>query len=81
AEPVDSESQPGSGSAPTVFLPTRAVRVDWEEHGAEELANRLRAGEPPVFVRVQDGSVFVDPRALLPGDEQRLLKAFALLAS
>ena len=80
ARPVDSESQPGSGSAPTVFLPSKAVRVEWAGHTADELATRLRAGEPPVFVRVQDGSVHLDPRALLPGDEDRLLQAFGSLA-
>ncbi len=79
ATPVDSESQPGSGSAPTVFLPTKAVRVTWDGHAADDLANQLRAGEPPVFVRVQDGAVHLDPRALLPGDEERLLQAFGAL--
>lgn len=80
ALPVDSESQPGSGSAPTVFLPTKAVRVTWAGHAADQLANELRAGEPPVFVRVQDGSVHLDPRALLAGDEERLIQAFHALA-
>ncbi|MGK0481934.1 MAG: L-seryl-tRNA(Ser) seleniumtransferase [Planctomycetota bacterium] len=77
AEVIDSESQPGSGSAPTVFLPTKAVRVRWAGHAADHLANRLRAGQPPVFVRIQDGAVHLDPRALLDGDEARLLEAFA----
>ena len=81
AKAVDSESQPGSGSAPTVFLPTKAVRVEWKGHTADDLATRLRAGEPPVFVRVSDDAVHLDPRALLPGDEERLLKAFGNLAS
>lgn len=81
AKAVDSESQPGSGSAPTVFLPTKAVRVEWSGHTADDLATRLRAGEPPVFVRVQDDAVHLDPRALLPGDEDRLMKAFGALAS
>ena len=31
----------------------------------EALAARLRAGEPPVFVRVHEGAVLVDPRTLL----------------
>ncbi|MEO1698110.1 MAG: L-seryl-tRNA(Sec) selenium transferase [Planctomycetota bacterium] len=86
AQAVESESQPGSGSAPTVFLPSAAVRVDWERGSAEALANALRAGEPPVFVRIQDDSVHLDPRALLPArtglaaDADRLLDAFRALA-
>lgn len=76
AEAVPEKSQPGSGSAPTVFLPTTAVRVVAEGRSAESLASDLRAGEPPVFVRIHEDAVLLDPRALLPGDEARLLAAF-----
>lgn len=80
ADVVDSESQPGSGSAPTVFLPSVAVRVRWDGGSADRLADVLRAGEPPVYVRIHDGCVLLDPRALLDGDEARLLSAFRALA-
>lgn len=80
ADVVDAESQPGSGSAPTVFLPSVAVRVTREGAGADALAAALRAGDPPVYVRIQDGRVHLDPRALLPGDEERLVAAFRGLA-
>jgi L-seryl-tRNA(Ser) seleniumtransferase len=78
---IDAESQPGSGSAPTVFLPTTAVRVKRSRTSAEALAAQLRAGDPPVFTRVQDDALLLDPRALLPGDEQRLVDAFRALAA
>ena len=83
---VESESQPGSGSAPTIFLPSAAVRVEREGLSAEALANALRAGDPPVFVRVQEGAVFLDPRTLLPArkvleaDRERLVAAFRALS-
>jgi len=76
AEAIPERSQPGSGSAPTIFLPTTAVRVRADGQSAETLATRLRAGEPPVFVRIHEDAVLLDPRALLPGDEARLLAAF-----
>lgn len=79
AAPVPERSQPGSGSAPTVFLPTTAVRVTADACSAEALAARLRAGEPPVFVRIHEDALLLDPRALLPGDEDRLLEAFRAL--
>ncbi len=79
AEAIPERSQPGSGSAPTVFLPTTAVRVSAEGRSAESLATSLRAGEPPVFVRIHEDAVLLDPRALLPGDEARLLAAFGAL--
>jgi CheY-like chemotaxis protein len=81
AATIDAESQPGSGSAPTVFLPTTAVRVKRSRTSAEALAAQLRAGDPPVFTRVQDDALLLDPRALLPGDEQRLVDAFRALAA
>lgn len=78
-EVVPSTSQPGSGSAPDVFLPTRAVRVRHASLGAAALARALRLGEPPVFARVEDDALLVDPRTLLEGDEARLVSAFGAL--
>jgi L-seryl-tRNA(Ser) seleniumtransferase len=75
AEVRASQSQPGSGSAPDVFLPTFAVRVVSAKLSEEELAARLRAGEPCVFARVQEGALLLDPRTLLEGDLERLVAA------
>ncbi|QDU66764.1 L-seryl-tRNA(Sec) selenium transferase [Engelhardtia mirabilis] len=79
AEVVGELSQPGSGSAPDVFLPTFCIRVVHEQHSAEALSRALRRGEPPVFARVHDDRVLLDPRTLLPGDDARLVQAFAIL--
>ena len=73
---VDEQSEPGSGSAPGVFLDTYAVRVTHASLSADELADQLRRADPPLFVRIKDGAVLLDPRTLLPGDEQRVLAAF-----
>jgi L-seryl-tRNA(Ser) seleniumtransferase len=73
------ESQPGSGSVPGVMLPTWVVRVRREAFSAEGLAAVLRRGEPPVFARIQDDAVVLDPRTLLPGDEEWLIRAFEAL--
>ncbi len=72
-------SQPGSGTAPTVFLPTFVVRVKRAGDSAALLARRLRIGTPPVFVRIQDDALLLDPRTLLDGDLERLVSAFANL--
>jgi L-seryl-tRNA(Ser) seleniumtransferase len=69
------QSQPGSGSAPGIFLPTFVVRLKHANHSAAKLAQRLRSAEPPVFTRVQDDAVLLDPRTLLDGDDERLLGA------
>jgi L-seryl-tRNA(Ser) seleniumtransferase len=80
-EVIADGSQPGSGSAPGILLPTFAVRVRHAEIAPDALAARLRANEPPVFVRVHEGAVLVDPRTLLADDEQDLLRAFQRLVA
>lgn len=79
AEVIAERSQPGSGTAPGVFLATFAVRVSREGDSAASLARRLRQGEPAVFARIQDDALLLDPRTLLDGDFERLVAAFAAL--
>ena len=69
-------SQMGSGSLPTQNLPTRLVAIRSESVESGKLASRLRRHTPPVFARVHDGQVLVDPRTLLDGEEQELVEAF-----
>lgn len=69
----ESGSQPGSGSAPGIELPTWVVRLDPRGRSAERLAAQLRAADPPVFARIQDDAVLLDPRTLLPGEEDELV--------
>jgi L-seryl-tRNA(Ser) seleniumtransferase len=76
AEVVEGFSQMGSGSLPTQNLPTRLVAVRAEGIESGEIARRLRLHRPPVFARVHDGRVLVDPRTLLDGEEETLIAAF-----
>jgi L-seryl-tRNA(Ser) seleniumtransferase len=77
---AEDASQPGSGSAPGVSIPTFVVRVTHARLSAGALAARLRAADVPVFARVSEGALLVDPRTLLAGDEDDLLRAFQLVA-
>ena len=79
AEVVPERSQPGSGSAPGVYLDTFAVRVRARGRSAGELAAALRAGEPCVFARVHDDALLLDPRTLHVGEEEALVRAFTRL--
>jgi L-seryl-tRNA(Ser) seleniumtransferase len=72
-------SQPGSGSAPGVELATTVVRVTHAGRSTESLASALRAGDPPVFGRIQEGALLLDPRTLLPGQADELVAALARL--
>ncbi len=77
----DGLSQPGSGSAPGVGLATSVVRVQSARLSSEALAGRLRAGSPPVFARLHEGALVLDPRALLPGEREELVAAFEAAAA
>lgn len=80
AEVESDASQPGSGAAPDVYLPTFVVRVRAAGCSANALATALRDATVPVFTRVQDDRVLVDPRTLLAGDDDDLVAAFAQAA-
>ena len=57
------------------------VRVRHARLSPDALASRLRSSAVPVFARVHDGAVSLDPRTLLPGDERDLLCAFQTIAA
>jgi L-seryl-tRNA(Ser) seleniumtransferase len=75
AEVREGASEPGSGSAPGVTIPTFVVRVEREGQGASALVAALRAADPPVYARIQEGAVLLDPRTLLAGDEEDVVRA------
>jgi L-seryl-tRNA(Ser) seleniumtransferase len=54
----------GGGAFPDATLPTSLVALEPGPGGAEALATRLRAGDPPLVARVADGCVLLDPRTL-----------------
>lgn len=74
-ESVDGFSQTGSGSFPAQNLPTRLVTISSDSISSVVLANRLRHHGVPVFTRIQDDKVLIDPRTLMDGDEKIILEA------
>jgi L-seryl-tRNA(Ser) seleniumtransferase len=76
-EVMDGESLLGGGAAPSSVLPTRILAVTCEGLSADELASRLRASEPPIVGRVEDGRVLLDLRTVFP--EQDVAVAEALV--
>ena len=60
----------GGGSLPGETL--ESVGVVMVGGGAAALARRLRAGQPPVIGRVQDGVVLLDLRTIDPADDAAL---------
>ncbi|MFZ5646754.1 MAG: L-seryl-tRNA(Sec) selenium transferase [Bacillota bacterium] len=67
----------GGGAMPTADLPGWVVSVRPLFMAVEELAERLRNGDPAVIGRVQDGRLLMDVRTLLKGEEIILAGAMA----
>jgi L-seryl-tRNA(Ser) seleniumtransferase len=61
---VEARSAVGGGTLPLVELAGPAVALDPSGASANELAGRLRHGEPAVITRVRDGRVILDVRTL-----------------
>ncbi len=72
-------SQMGSGSLPAQNLATTLVAVRPAKISAESLAKQLRQYSTPIFARIQNDQVLFDPRTLLAGDDEILLKALLLI--
>ena len=68
-------SQMGSGSLPAQNLATTLVAITPKRVGADALARRLRLHETPVFTRIQNNQVLIDPRTLRDGDDAILIEA------
>jgi L-seryl-tRNA(Ser) seleniumtransferase len=65
----------GSGSLPTQTLATTLVSLRPEKISAESLAGRLRRYSTPIFTRIQNEQVLIDPRTLLSGDDKIVIQA------
>ena len=73
ASVVNGRSTVGGGSLPGETLPTRllAIQVD----SPDELARRLRTGDPPVIGRIEDDLFLLDPRTVLDEEDEVLVEA------
>ena len=69
----------GGGSLPGETIDSWALAIDCRNRpgGAEALAKALREGNTPVIGRIEDERILLDPRTVLPGEEDRLLSAVA----
>ncbi len=69
AEAVSTVARVGGGGAPGVELPSAGIAVD------QELAVRLRRGDPAVVGRVTGGRLVLDLRAVDPGQDEIIAAA------
>ncbi|MGE5221759.1 MAG: L-seryl-tRNA(Sec) selenium transferase [Omnitrophica WOR_2 bacterium] len=68
---LQGESTVGGGSLPGETLPTYLLALD--VRNPNRWMRRLRAAQPPVIARTLDDRVVVDPRTVLPEQEQTFI--------
>ena len=79
-ELADGFSEVGGGSFPEAKLPTCLVRLTARPRpsgsplGPDRLIERLRANDPPIIARIEDDAVVLDPRTILPGQEETVAR-------
>lgn len=76
-EVISSKSAVGGGSLPGETLPTWVLALSCEGSagGSEAVMRNLREAKPPVIARIEDDRVILDPRTVLPEEEDSLLTA------
>lgn len=70
---VAGESTVGGGSVPGSTLRTYLLALDTPE--PDSLAATLRAWDPPIIGRIAQGRYLLDPRTILPGQEETVIEA------
>jgi L-seryl-tRNA(Ser) seleniumtransferase len=76
---VAATARAGGGALPLLELHGPAVALDPGPAGADAFAAALRAGDPPLVGRIQDGRLLLDPRTLT--DEEADAAARVVLAA
>jgi L-seryl-tRNA(Ser) seleniumtransferase len=69
----ESRSAVGGGSLPEVTLPTSVLALPPGD--ADALAARLRRADPPVVARIEEDRVVLDPRTVMPHEDEAVVRA------
>ena len=78
---TDGESVIGGGAAPSSVLPTRLISLSCNGLSADELAARLRASDPPIIARVEQGRVLLDLRTVFADQDEVIATALDRIAA
>lgn len=72
-EVVQTESTMGGGSLPGETISSWALALQSSQLSSAELAEWLRQSDPPVMGRIVQDSVLLDPRTVLPSQDQLII--------
>jgi L-seryl-tRNA(Ser) seleniumtransferase len=75
AEVVPGHSVIGGGATPEQAIPTWLIAISCPDVAAAEA--RLRAGDPPIIARIEDGRLILDLRTVLPEEEAEVVAALS----
>ena len=86
AQVIEGESMVGGGSLPGSVLPTRLVAISGGGKGkgrsvVQTLARRLRSQQFPIIGRISGDVLLLDPRSVLPEEDQIVLGMLRNLAT
>jgi L-seryl-tRNA(Ser) seleniumtransferase len=79
-EIIEGESVIGGGTAPSATLPTSLLAVTHKSMNADAFAARLRAVEPPIVARIEDGRVLLDLRTVFPEQDAAIAQALVRIS-
>jgi L-seryl-tRNA(Ser) seleniumtransferase len=65
----DDASMVGGGSYAIERIPTRVLALTPRRGSGDALAEKLRLSEPPIFTRISEGRVLLDPRTIDPQED------------
>lgn len=77
---VASVSELGGGSTPGEEIPSMAVALSGGPLSPDDLAMKLRTGEPCVFPYTREDKVLFDLRTMLPGEENLVIASLKRIA-
>lgn len=74
---VSSVCRVGAGSMSGHDVPSLAVEVEREGMAPDALSAAMRAYQPPIFGRIHEGAYLLEPRTLLPGEDDIIVAALS----
>ena len=74
-EVIRDVTKPGGGSLPDLEIPTYCVGIRHEEITVDELAKRLREGEPPVIGKIRRDTLILDMRTVRDEEVRSIAEA------
>ncbi|MDP6043400.1 MAG: L-seryl-tRNA(Sec) selenium transferase, partial [Dehalococcoidales bacterium] len=80
---IEGETMIGGGSLPGGTLPTRLLALGYQRgrHTAQALGRKLRSHEVPFIGRISEDVLLLDPRSVLPEEDEVVIQALRDLAA